>query len=62
MLAFSSPNYMVPENNGSVTVTVTASSPVLTDTVIRLTDVPTNGGARNGLFILLSDDHYFCSH
>ncbi|XP_019856039.1 PREDICTED: G-protein coupled receptor 98-like [Amphimedon queenslandica] len=47
LLTFTSPEYIVSENNGSVTVTVTSSSPVLTDTVIRLTDEPTSGGARN---------------
>ena len=49
---FTSPEYIVSENNGSVTVTITSSSPVLTDTVIRLTDVPTSGGARNGVKLL----------
>ena len=44
---FSAPNYMVPENNGNVTLTITASSPVLSDTVISLAGLETNGGASS---------------
>ena len=54
LLTFSSPEYIVSENNGSVTVTITSTQPVLTDTVIILTDVPTSGGARDGLFLAIS--------
>ncbi|XP_003390440.1 PREDICTED: G-protein coupled receptor 98-like isoform X2 [Amphimedon queenslandica] len=46
ILTFSSSEYIASENDGSVTVTVTASVLSVTDTVIRLTDLPTSGGAR----------------
>ena len=65
LLTFSSPEYIVSENNGSVTVTITSTQPVLTDTVIILTDVPTSGGARDGLLTIIyrvSLILMFCSH
>ena len=47
-LSFSSGNYEVPENSRRVNITVVASRPVPSDTVIRLTDIPQPGQASNG--------------
>ena len=47
-LSFSSGNYEVPENSRMVNITVIASRPVPSDTVIRLTDIPQPGQASNG--------------
>ena len=42
---FSAFDYIVPENDGSVTLNITASALVTTDTVISLTGIETSGGA-----------------
>ncbi|XP_019849170.1 PREDICTED: uncharacterized protein LOC100641243 [Amphimedon queenslandica] len=47
-LMFSAPDYSVPENDGRVTLNITASAPVTSNTVISLTYIETNGGALNG--------------